>query len=91
LFYSALEYTPTDQKSLYRRANAFERLGKLNEAISDAQRLMSITSKSGPTDEQTYALLRKLRESAQSKVFVLISFFLIQYFLVRKRFLNKHN
>ena len=43
----ALEYTPADQKSLYRRANAFERLGKLNEAISDAQRLISISSKGG--------------------------------------------
>jgi hypothetical protein len=64
-----LEYTPTDQKSLYRRANAFERLGKLREAISDAQRLMSISSKGSSTDEQTYNLLRKLRESAQSKVF----------------------
>ncbi|CAF4243947.1 unnamed protein product [Rotaria sp. Silwood2] len=64
----ALEYTPSDQKSLYRRANAFERLGKLNEAISDAQRLMSVSSKGGSTDEQTYNLLRKLRESAQSKI-----------------------
>jgi hypothetical protein len=59
-----LEYTPADQKSLYRRANAFERLGKLNEAISDAQRLLSIAS----GDEQTHGLLRKLRESAQGKV-----------------------
>lgn len=64
----ALEYTPADQKSLYRRANAFERLGKLNEAISDAQRLISISSKTGAGDEQTNALLRKLRENAQSKV-----------------------
>lgn len=29
---------------------------------------MAVTSKSGPTDEQTYNLLRKLRETAQSKV-----------------------
>ena len=64
----ALEYTPADQKSLYRRANAFERLGKLNEAISDAQRLISISSKTGAGDEQTNALLRKLRENAQNKV-----------------------
>ncbi|CAF0734157.1 unnamed protein product [Adineta ricciae] len=64
----ALEYTPADQKSLYRRANAFERSGRLKEAISDAQRLISITAKGAGTDEQTYALLRKLRESAQSKV-----------------------
>ncbi|CAF1354600.1 unnamed protein product [Rotaria sordida] len=64
----ALEYTPADQKSLFRRANAFERSGKLNEAISDAQRLISISSKGGSTDEQTYNLLRKLRESAQSKI-----------------------
>lgn len=64
----ALEYTPADQKSLYRRANAFERAGKLREAISDAQRLMSISAKGSTPDEQTYALLRKLRESAQSKV-----------------------
>ena len=63
-----MEYTPSDQKSLYRRANAFERIGKLNEAISDAQRLMSITSKSGPSDEQTNILLRKLRENALNKV-----------------------
>ncbi len=70
-----MEYTPADEKSLYRRANAFQRLGKLNEAISDAQRLISITSKTGPTDEQTYNLLRKLRESAQSKVcFYFLSF-----------------
>ncbi|CAF4808397.1 unnamed protein product, partial [Rotaria socialis] len=62
----ALEYTPADQKSLYRRANAFERSGKLNQAISDAQRLMAISSKGGSTDEQTYNLLRKLRETAQS-------------------------
>ena len=67
--YLALEYTPADQKSLYRRANAFERSGRLKEAISDAQRLISITAKGSGTDEQTYALLRKLRESAQSKVF----------------------
>lgn len=64
----ALEYTPADQKSLYRRASAFERLGKLNEAISDAQRLISIAPKESSTDEQTNALLRKLRESAESKV-----------------------
>ncbi|CAF0903987.1 unnamed protein product [Rotaria sp. Silwood1] len=64
----ALEYTPADQKSLFRRANAFERMGKLNEAISDAQRLMSVSSKGGSPDEQTYNLLRKLRESAQSKI-----------------------
>jgi hypothetical protein len=68
LFVIALEYTPADEKSLYRRANAFERLGKLKEAISDAQRLISITAKGGSTDEQTYNLLRKLRETAQSKV-----------------------
>jgi len=60
-------------------------LGKLNEAISDAQRLMSITSKSGPTDEQTYALLRKLRESAQSKVFILVSFFSYSIFSRSKK------
>ncbi|CAF1091303.1 unnamed protein product [Rotaria magnacalcarata] len=64
----ALEYTPTDQKSLYRRANAFERSGKLNQAISDAQRLMAVSSKGGSIDEQTYNLLRRLRETAQSKV-----------------------
>jgi two-component SAPR family response regulator len=64
----ALEYTPSDQKSLYRRANAFERLGKLNEAICDAQRLITMTPKEGSTDEQTNILLRKLRESAQNKV-----------------------
>ncbi|CAF0748495.1 unnamed protein product [Adineta ricciae] len=63
----ALEYTPADQKSLYRRANAFERSGKLNEAISDAQRLISIAPKNGSGDEQTNLLLRKLRENAQSK------------------------
>ncbi|CAF3540047.1 unnamed protein product [Adineta steineri] len=63
----ALEYTPADQKSLYRRANAFERLGKVNEAISDAQRLISISPKGGSGDEQTNILLRKLRENAQSK------------------------
>ncbi|CAF3590275.1 unnamed protein product [Rotaria sp. Silwood1] len=60
----ALEYTPADQKSLYRRSTAFEHLGKLHEAISDAQRLISISSKGS---EQTNILLRKLRESAQSK------------------------
>lgn len=63
----ALEFTPADSKSLFRRANAFERIGKLNEAISDAQRLMSITSKNGPSDEQTNVLLRKLRENALNK------------------------
>jgi hypothetical protein len=63
-----LENTPADEKSLYRRANAFERLGKLSEAISDAQRLMSITSRGGSNDEQTNLLLRKLRESAQNRV-----------------------
>lgn len=57
-----MEYTPADQKSLYRRATAFERLGKLNEAISDAQRLITISS-----DEQTNILLRRLRENAQNK------------------------
>jgi hypothetical protein len=80
-----LEYTPADQKSLYRRANAFERLGKLNEAISDAQRLMSISSKSGSADEPTYNLLRKLRENAQSKVFGKFIFvFFFKYFLSKK-------
>lgn len=64
----ALEYTPADQKSLYRRASAFERLGKVNEAISDAQRLISISPKGGSGDEQTNVLLRKLRENAQNKV-----------------------
>jgi tetratricopeptide (TPR) repeat protein len=64
----ALEYTPADQKSLYRRASAFEHLGKLNEAISDAQRLISISPKESSADEQTNALLRKLRENAQNKV-----------------------
>ena len=64
----ALEYTPADQKSLYRRANALEKIGKLNEAISDAQRLISLSSKEGSVDEQTNALLRKLRENAQNRV-----------------------
>ena len=63
-----MEYTPADQKSLYRRANAFERSGKLNDAISDAQRLISIAPKDGSGDEQTNLLLRRLRENAQSKV-----------------------
>lgn len=71
---SALECTPSDQKSLYRRANAFERIGKISEAISDAQRLMTLTSKSGPSDEQTNVLLRKLRESAMEKVMRYFSF-----------------
>jgi len=53
---------------LYRRATAFERLGKLNEAISDAQRLITIAPKDGSGDEQTNLLLRKLRENAQNKV-----------------------
>ena len=89
-FYSALEYTPADQKSLYRRANAFERIGKLNEAISDAQRLMAITSKSGPSDEQTNVLLRKLRENALNKVNLMR--FLHRIFLHRSiSILNKHN
>lgn len=88
MVFLALEYTPADEKSLYRRANAFERLGKLNEAISDAQRLMSITSKGGSTDEQTYNLLRKLRDSAQSKVYFQINIFLFsdQRFFFRKDF-----
>ena len=61
---------------MFRRANAFEHLGKLTEAISDAQRLISISSKENSTNEQTYNLLRQLRESAQSKVFFkLILFF----------------
>jgi hypothetical protein len=64
----ALEYTPADQKSLYRRANAFERLGKINEAISDAQRLISVSPKGVSGDEKTNHLLRKLRENAQTKV-----------------------
>ncbi len=74
----ALEYTPADQKSLYRRASAFEHLGKLNEAISDAQRLISISPKESSADEQTNALLRKLRENAQNKVHTNIS--LLFYF-----------
>jgi hypothetical protein len=63
-----LEYTPADQKSLYRRATAFEHLGKLNEAISDAQRLITISPKGNSSDEQTNNLLRRLRENAQNKV-----------------------
>ena len=63
-----MEYAPADQKSLYRRASAFEHLGKINDAISDAQRLISIAPKEGSADEQTNALLRRLRESAQNKV-----------------------
>ncbi len=63
-----MEYTPVDQKSLYRRANAFERLGKINEAISDAQRLISISPKGNSGDEQTNNLLRKLRDNIQNKV-----------------------
>jgi tetratricopeptide (TPR) repeat protein len=74
----ALEYTPADQKSLYRRASAFEHLGKLNEAISDAQRLISISPKESSADEQTNVLLRKLRENAQNKVHTNI--FLLFYF-----------
>ena len=64
----ALEYSPADQKSLFRRANALEKLGKYNEAISDAQRLISVIPKENSTDEQTNNLLRKLRENVQSKV-----------------------
>lgn len=63
-----MEYTPADQKSLYRRASALEKIGKFNEAISDAQRLISLSSKEGSADEQTNALLRKLRENAENKV-----------------------
>jgi hypothetical protein len=73
MIFLALEYTPADQKSIYRRACAFEHLGKLNEAISDAQRLISIAPKESSADEQTNALLRRLRESAQNKVILHIN------------------
>ncbi|CAF0892146.1 unnamed protein product [Didymodactylos carnosus] len=61
----ALEYMPADTKSLFRRANAFERMGKLNEAISDAQRLVSINK--NQDNKQTNDLLRKLTETVYSK------------------------
>jgi tetratricopeptide (TPR) repeat protein len=64
----ALEFVPSDQKSLYRRSIAFEKLGKINEAISDAQRLISVLPKENSVDEQTTQLLRRLRENAQNKV-----------------------
>ena len=88
----ALEYTPADQKSLYRRANAFERIGKLNEAVSDAQRLISVSSKGNSVDEQTNILLRKLRENVQSKVMANNTLFLFNCSsLIFCSILNKRN
>jgi hypothetical protein len=52
----------------------------LNEAISDAQRLISVSPKGGAGDEQTNILLRKLRENAQNKVEMKIYVF---YLIVR--------
>ena len=80
----ALEYVPSDQKSLYRRSIAFEKLGKINEAISDAQRLISVLPKENSVDEQTTQLLRRLRENAQNKVTIrsLFSFKVLKIFLV---------
>jgi hypothetical protein len=64
----------------------------LNEAISDAQRLMSISSKSGSADEPTYNLLRKLRENAQSKVFGKFIFvFFFKIFSFEKDFSTNTN
>jgi hypothetical protein len=80
---------------LYRRANAFERSGKVNEAISDAQRLISVSPKGGSGDEQTNILLRKLRETAQSKVYMKKArwffFYSIDCLSVFSSIHNKHN
>ncbi|XP_059485604.1 protein unc-45 homolog A [Neocloeon triangulifer] len=61
---AAIEICPTDPKALFRRANALEALGRVEEAYRDATNAM----KSDPTNKELQPLLSGLHLKVQEKI-----------------------
>ncbi|XP_061176890.1 protein unc-45 homolog B-like [Saccostrea echinata] len=61
---AALEVTPSDPKALYRRCQAYEQLGKVEEAYKDAAALI----KADPKNTAVQPILKRLNPIIQEKV-----------------------
>ncbi|XP_065335545.1 protein unc-45 homolog B [Cloeon dipterum] len=60
----AIDICPTDPKALFRRAIAYETLGRVEEAYRDARNAMT----SDPGNKELQPLLARLHEKAQEKI-----------------------
>ena len=61
---AGLEITPNDPKALFRRCQAYEKLGKVQEAFKDAAVLMKVD----PKNNAVHAIFKKLNPIMQGKV-----------------------
>lgn len=64
LHFSALDNDPGDVKARFRRAQAFLKLGRLDQAFLDAQRCAQLE----PKNKASQDLLRQLGAQIQQKV-----------------------
>lgn len=62
--FSALDIDPGDVKARFRRAQAFQKLGRLDQAFLDAQRCAQLE----PKNKAFQDLLRQLGAQIQQKV-----------------------
>lgn len=63
-FFPALDNDPGDVKARFRRAQAFQKLGRLDQAFLDAQRCAQLE----PKNKAFQDLLRQLGAQIQQKV-----------------------
>jgi hypothetical protein len=74
---TALEICPTDPKALFRRCQALEALGRVEEAYRDARNAMT----SDPGNKALQPALARLHEQAQEKVNkIKLAFFFFFFF-----------
>lgn len=64
IFVLAIDINPSDIKALYRRSQALEKLGKLDQAFKDVQRCATIE----PRNQSFQEALRRLGTNIQEKV-----------------------
>lgn len=65
----AIDINASDIKALYRRSQALEKLGKLDQAFKDIQRCATIE----PRNKNFQETLRRLGASIQEKVSTMVS------------------
>lgn len=63
-FFKALEITPNDPKALYRRCQAYEHLGKVEDAYKDAAAIIKVD----PKNTAVQPILQRLNPIIQEKV-----------------------
>ncbi len=61
---AALDVTPNDTKALFRKCQALEQLGKMEEAFKDAHRLNQLD----PGNNAVQAMLRRINAVVSEKV-----------------------